>query len=288
MTRRRGRLPNAIVGWSMTSPALLVLFIFTAWPIITSLVRSFDAPVGSGLGNYTRLATDDVFRKVLVNNALFVVGTVPTSMAIALLMAVWVDQKLRGRGLLRLAYFTPSVLPMIAMASLWLFLYTPGYGPVDLLLEAMALPTRNWLGDPTTALPAIMVMVVWKEAGLFMLFYLAALQNMSPELEEASILEGAGRWYHFRRVTWPLLMPTTLFVSVVAIINAFKQVDQLFIMTDGGPNNSSNLILYYIYQQGFRFYDLPYAATLTVVLILILSILAAIQIGGLDRRIHYR
>jgi len=149
-------------------------------------------------------------------------------------------------------------------------------------------PSHNWLGDPGLVLPATMVMVVWKEAGFFMIFYLAALQSLPPELKEAARIEGASRWYFFRRVTFPLLMPTTLFVLVNATINSFKLVDHLFILTKGGPDNASSLLLYYIYQVAFSFFDTAYAATLTVVLLALLALLAVLQFLLIEKRVHYR
>jgi ABC-type sugar transport system permease subunit len=142
-------------------------------------------------------------------------------------MALWVNERLPGRGFLRLAYFTPTVLPMIAVANIWLFFYTPTYGLLEQIGTVFGLPSRNWLGDPATALAAITVVAVWKEAGFFMIFYLAALQGINPSLREAAAIEGAGRWFFFRRVLWPLLMPTTLFVGVNAVINAFRMVDHV-------------------------------------------------------------
>jgi sn-glycerol 3-phosphate transport system permease protein len=225
---------------------------------------------------------------VLHNNAVFALGTIPTSIALALLMAVWVNRKMRGRGFVRLAYFTPTILPMIAVANIWLFFYTPDYGLLDQLRGVFGLPGYNWLGDQRTVMACLIVMVIWKEAGFFMIFYLAALQQMPPELEEAAAVEGAGKWHAFRRVIFPLLMPTTLFVAVNAVINSFKLVDHLVIMTKGGPNNASSLLLYYIYEVAFTFQDRPYAATLTVTLLVILAFAALIKFGYLERRIHYQ
>ena len=131
-------------------------------------------------------------------------------------------------------------------------------------------------------------MTVWKEAGFFMIFYLAALQHIPPELHEAAKLEGASRWYFFRRVLFPLLMPTTLFVLINAVLNSFKLVDHLFVLTKGGPDNASNLLLYYIFESAFSYFDTNYAATLTVVLLALLAIMALVQFFVLDRRIHYR
>ncbi len=189
-------------------------------------------------------------------------------------MAIWVNDRLPARALVRMSYFTPTILPMVAVANLWLFFYTPQIGMLDKLTAFFGAPSHNWLGDPNTVMGCLAVMTVWKEAGFFMIFYLAALQSLSPELEEAAKIEGASRWYYFRRVTFPLLMPTTLFVLVNATINSFKLVDHLFILTKGGPDNASNLLLYYIYQVAFSFFETSYASTLTVVLLALLAVMA--------------
>jgi sn-glycerol 3-phosphate transport system permease protein len=209
-------------------------------------------------------------------------------MALALAMALLVDGKIRGRAFLRLSYFTPTILPMIAVANIWLFFYTPGYGLVEQVTRLFGLPGHNWLGSRDTVLACLVVVTVWKEAGFFMIFYLAALQSIAPALAEAAALEGAGRWYFFRRVTFPLLMPTTLFVLVNAVINSFRLVDHIVVMTRGGPDNASSLLLYYIYDVGFKFWDTAYAAALTMALLVILASVAIGQFLLLDRRIHYR
>jgi sn-glycerol 3-phosphate transport system permease protein len=242
-----------------------------------------------GLGNYAALGEDPVFWQVLGNNFWFALGTIPTSMAIAVLMAIWVNDRLPARALVRLAYFTPTVLPMIAVANIWLFFYTPQIGLLDQIGAALfSAPSHNWLGDQRTVLACTIVMVIWKEAGFFMIFYLAALQSLPPELEEAARMDGASRWYYFRRVVFPLLMPTTLFVLVNATINSFKLVDHLFILTKGGPDNASSLLLYYIYQVAFSFFDTAYASTLTVVLLALLAGFALVQFRLIERRVHYR
>ncbi len=276
-------------------PAVTLLVAFTYYPTAATLFQSlFSAgtalrpSVFVGLENYQALLDDEVFWKVVKNNIWYAVGTIPASIALALLMAVWVNGKLALRSLVRMSYFTPTVLPMIAVANIWLFFYSPEIGLLDQISRQFGLPSRNWLGDPDTVLGAIMVITVWKEAGFFMIFYLAALQSLPPELEEAARLEGAGRWYFFRRVTFPLLMPTTLFVLVNAVINSFKLVDQLFILTKGGPDNASSLLLYYIYEVAFSFLDQNYAATLTVILLATLAIISMVQFRVLDKRIHYR
>jgi sn-glycerol 3-phosphate transport system permease protein len=177
---------------------------------------------------------------------------------------------------------------LIAVANIWMFFYTPGFGLIDQIRGLFDLPSHNWLGDPDTVLGAVIVVAIWKEAGFFMIFYLAALQTISPSLAEAAALEGAGRWYFFRRITFPLLMPTTLFVLINAVINSFRLVDHIFVMTEGGPDNASSLLLYYIYENAFKYWDTAYGATLTVILLLLLAILALGQFLFLERRVHYQ
>ena len=282
-------------AWAMLLPALVLLVAFTHWPAVLTLVDSvFSTPRGSrpahyvGAENYTGLLDDPVFWQALRNNAVYALITIPVSVVLSLAMALAVNSAIPGRGLLRMAYFLPTVLPMIAVANIWLFFYTPDYGLLDQVLAPLGLGRHNWLGDPALALPAVIAVAVWKEAGFFMIFYLAALQAMPPVLRDAGALEGAGRWYFFRRVTLPLLMPTTLFVLVNAVVNAFRLVDHVVVMTHGGPANATTLLLYYIYETGFRFSDTATAATLTIVLLLILGVVAGLQFGVLGRRVHYR
>jgi sn-glycerol 3-phosphate transport system permease protein len=293
-TLRRGWLTH-LWGWALLAPAAVLLVTFTHYPTLATLRHSVYSTGTAtrparfvGLDNYAAMLADEVFWTVLGNNLWFAAGTIPTSIALAILMALWVNRRLPGRALVRMAYFTPTVLPMIAVANIWLFFYTPEIGLLDQLAGLLGADGRNWLGDPATVMWCLIVMTIWKEAGFFMIFYLAALQSLPPELEEAAALEGAGRWALFRRVTFPLLMPTTLFVLVNAVINSFKLVDHLFILTKGGPNNASSLLLYYVYEVAFSFFDPAYAATLTVVLLAGLAVIAIGQFVILDRRIHYR
>ena len=288
-------LRNQVYGWLLLTPAAILLISFTHYPAVATFAQSFFSTGTAikpaqfiGVENYLSMLEDDVFWQVLVNNAWYAIGTIPASIAIAILMAVWVNGKLPMRGLLRMSYFTPTILPMIAVANIWLFFYTPEIGLLDQVSGFFGLPAQNWLGDQDTVLGCIIAIAIWKEAGFFMIFYLAALQSLSPELQEAARLEGASRWYYFRRVTFPLLMPTTLFVLINAVINSFKMVDQLFILTKGGPDNASSLLLYYIYEVAFSFLDQAYASTLTVVLLAALAAIAIGQFVILDKRIHYR
>ncbi len=286
---------RSIHAWLLLLPALVLLVAFTHWPAVATLIDSFySTPKGAraavwvGAENYQAMAEDPVFWQAVRNNLWFAAATIPASIGLALLMAVWVNERIAGRTFVRMAYFTPTVLPMIAVANIWLFFYTPQYGLLEQVTGALGLPSHNWLGSPSTALGAITLVAVWKEAGFFMIFYLAALQTLNPSLKEAAAIEGASRWYFFRRVQWPLLMPTTVFVLVNAVINAFRLVDHVFILTRGGPDNATTLLLYHLYEVGFKFWDTAYAAAITVVLVVVLSSVALFQFFVLDKKVHYQ
>jgi sn-glycerol 3-phosphate transport system permease protein len=289
------RATATIHGWLLLLPAMACLALFTHWPAIASFVDSFMSTPRArrparfvGLDNYQQMAADPIFWKAMANNLWFAMGTIPTSIALALLMAVWVNDRIAGRTLVRMAYFTPTILPMIAVANIWLFFFTPQYGLLEQIVGAFGGRSTNWLGSQDTALYAVTIVAIWKEAGFFMIFYLAALQAIPPSLGEAAAIEGASRWTFFRRVQFPLLMPTTLFVLINAVINAFRMVDHIFVMTRGGPDNATTLLLFYIYQVGFGFWDTAYAAALTCVLLALLALVAFVQYGWLERRTHYQ
>lgn len=289
------RKRDAVHGWLLLSPALIMLSTFAFYPTIATFWESLfsrgtrrRAPEFVGLENYQTLLDDPTFWLVVTNNLLYAALTIPLSIAIALAMALWADAKIPARSFVRSAYFTPTMLPMIAAANLWLFFYTPGFGVLDQIGALFGAPSTNWLGQPDTALWAVCVVTIWKESGFFMIFYLAALQTIPPDLKEAAEIEGAGRWDYTRRVVLPLLMPTTLFILVNAMINSVKLIDHLFILTKGGPSDASKLILYYIWENAFAFFDAPSAAAMTVLALTALGALAAAQFLLIDRRTHYR
>lgn len=289
------RATATVHGWLLLLPAMACLAIFTHWPAVASLIDSFYSTPKArrparfiGLENYQQLIADPIFWKAMANNLWFAIGTIPASIALALLMAVWVNDRIVGRTWVRMAFFTPTILPMIAVANIWLFFFTPQYGLLEQIVAFFGGRSTNWLGSQDTALYAITIVAIWKEAGFFMIFYLAALQALPPSLGEAAAIEGASRWTYFRRIQFPLLMPTTLFVLINAVINAFRMVDHIFVMTRGGPDNATTLLLFYIYQVGFSFWDTAYAATLTCVLLALLALVAFVQYGILERRTHYR
>lgn len=288
-------LRHQIYAYLLLLPAFVFLVGFTHYPAVATLIDSLmstprggRASVFVGLDNYQGMIEDPIFWKSLINNLWFALATIPISIVLSVSMALWVNDKIAGRQFLRLSYFLPTVLPMIAVANIWIFFYTPGYGLINQVLQAFGFASQNWLGDPNLVLGSVIVVAIWKEAGFFMIFYLAALQTLSPSYKEAAQIEGASSWYFFRRIQWPLLMPTTIFVLVNALINAFRMVDHIIVMTKGGPNNASSLLLFHLYEVGFKFWDQGYASALTAVLLALLALVGLLQFFVLDRRAHYR
>lgn len=285
-----------------TGPAIIMLVIpcailvaFTHYPAVMALINSFWNNASSrrpsrfvGVENYQAMLADDRLAQVLINSTIYALGTVPLAIGLAIGMALLVNSRLPGTAFMRLSFFLPTMLPMIAVANIWLFFYAPGIGLASQILGIFGLSSINFLGQTETALGSMMFVAIWKEAGLFMIFYLAALQSVPTNLKDAAKLEGASRLRVFIDVVLPLLRPTTIFVAVNALINAFRLVDHVVVMTEGGPNNSSALLLYYIFEVTFRQRDFAYGATLTVLMVVLLGILAVIQFWVLNRKAHYQ
>lgn len=276
-------------------PSLAFLAIFTYYPIAFSTYLSLfrwnvlnPDKVFVGLANYLTLWHEPLFWLVLRNNLFYALGTIPTTMALALFLAVLVNQKLgAARSIYRVALFYPTMIPMVAAAMLWVWIFNPGIGLFNYYAGFLGMPRIEWLYDRHWALPAIIIMSIWKNFGYFMLIYLAALQGIPAELYEAASLEGAGAWSRFREITFPLLAPTSLFVFVVAIISSFQVFDQVFVMTQGGPADQTNVLVFYIYQNAFRFWDIGMGATLTTIFICLLLVLIAVVFRYVGRRVYY-
>lgn len=291
----RAKLKENGFAWMLLLPSLVFLALFTLYPMWKTGAISFyqsdlatQVPLFTGWDNYSRLLDDSVFRQVLGNNIGFACLTVPISILLGMVMAIFADRALFAKSWVRVSFFYPNLIPMIAAANVWLFIYTPQYGLLSRVTVWFQAEGMNLLGNPDTVMGALAFMMIWKEAGYFMIFYLAGLQNIPKDLYESAKVDGVSRMKIFRRITFPLLMPTTLFVMIIALTNSFKLVDHLWIMTKGGPDNASSLLLYYIFETAFSFFDQGMAGALTVVMIGILLILSCVQFFGLDRRIHYR
>ncbi|WP_101911591.1 carbohydrate ABC transporter permease [Marasmitruncus massiliensis] len=285
----RRKWKTTLLAWGVLLPSLLFLGTFTIYPILSSLIKSFYKddlatviPRFIGLQNYTGLLNDPIFAKSFFNNLLVAVCTVPTSIALAVAMAVFTNKVIAGKGIVRTAFFYPTILPMVAVANIWLFIYTPIYG-----LASYLNPAWRILGNPDTAIWGLIVMLNWKQAGYLMIFYLSGLQGIPSELYEAAMIDGSGPLQTFRNITWPMLQPTTLYITIIALTNAYKTVDHLYIMTKGGPNNSTNMLLFYIYQVGFDFWDTGKASAMTIVLIVLLLTATCVYFFTQDKKTFY-
>lgn len=289
----RGR--TAWTAYLYLLPSLVFLAAFTYLPLAVAAGLSLTRwnvlapePGFVGLENYRTLAADPLFWLVLRNNVLYALGTIPPTMALALGAALLVNQPLgRLRAVYRVGLFYPTMVPMVAAAMLWVWLFNPGIGLVNHYLGALGVPRVEWLYDRHWALPAIIVMSIWKHFGYFMLIFLAGLQSIPGELHEAAAIEGASAWRRLRHVTLPLLGPALLFVFVVAIISSFQVFDQVYVMTQGGPADQTNVLIFYIWQHAFRFWDLGMGAALTTLFVAGLLLTVLLVFRGIGRRVYY-
>ncbi len=288
------RRREAGTAWLLVLPALLIMLVFTVYPVLRSLYLSFhkykmgmDAAEFIGVDNYVRLANSSTFWKIMRNTAVFALYTVIPSMILGLALAMLVNRQGRHIGFIRTAYFYPSVMPMIAIASVWMFIYMAKNGLFDQMMISIGIGPLNVLSSKTTVLPAMAVMYVWREAGYLMVFYLSGLQSVNTDVLEAARIDGATGWKTFRYITLPLLAPTTLFVSTIAFTNCFKLADHVIIMTEGAPNNASTLLLYYIYQQGFTNLNYGVSSALTVMMLALLMVVSLPRFFSQDKKIHY-
>ncbi|HUT75551.1 MAG TPA: sugar ABC transporter permease [Armatimonadota bacterium] len=271
------------------TPGLALFLVFTVIPVFAALYLSFcrydviHAPSWLGVKNYARLWEDlrsgGVFFLSLRNTAQYALGTIPLGMALALGLALLLNAGIRGMGLYRTTYYLPVVTSMVAVAMVWMWIYDPSYGLLNYLLGKLSfgrLAPQAWLGSPGEAMPAIVAMSVWKGLGYNTVIYLAGLQGIPEHLYEAATMDGAGAWQRFRRITWPLLKPTTAFILVVSVIGASQVFSQVYVMTNGGPNNATTTIVYQIFQNAFSYMKMGYASAMAFVLfglIFVLSLL---------------
>lgn len=293
-TKKQRELRNTLIGWLLVMPSLIFMAAFTVWPVFRSIWLSLtkyklgmSAPEFIGLKNYISLAGSSLFWKVMGNTLFFALITIVPSMVVGLFLATLVNRKSRLIGFVRTSYFYPVVMPMIAIASIWMFIYMAKNGLLDQMLISMGLQPMNILSSKKTVLPAMAFMYVWKEAGYLMVFFLSGIQSISTDVNEAARIDGANSWTIFRKITLPLLAPTFLFVSTIALTNSFKLVDHVVIMTEGAPNNASTLLLYYIYQQGFTNFNYSVSSALTTVMLLLLMVVALPRFLSQDKKIQY-
>lgn len=283
-------------AWIFLSPSLAVIVIFFVIPVLAALLLSFTDfdiyALGNwenvrfiGFRNYLRILDTPLFWKALKNTFYFVLAGGPLSVAVSLGTALMLNSKLaKFKSFYRTIYFLPVVSSLIAVAIIWRYLYHPAHGILNYFLSAFGIAPIDWLGDPVLAMPAIIIMAVWKNFGYNMLIFIAGLQNIPEDLYEAAHLDGASGWQQFTEITLPMLKPTTVFVVMITVIGYFQLFAEPYVMTQGGPLNSTTSIVLLMYEQGFRWWSMGYAAAIAFVLFAIILFFTVIQMA-LQRRV---
>ncbi len=289
MTTRTARA-EARAGWGMSTPALLAIGLFFLVPAVASLLLSFtDFDIYAladlrnlrfvGLGNYADLIGNPLFWKAMANTLWFVVLGVPLIVALSLGAALLVNARtLKWPAIWRVALFAPFVTTLVASAVVWNYLLHTRYGLINYMLGKVGIGPVDWLGDPHAALPAILIFVAWKTFGYNMIIFLASLQTVSKDLEDAALVDGAGAWMRFRHVTYPAIAPTVLLVSILTVAGMFQLFAEPYVMTQGGPAQSTVTVLYFMYEQGFKYWNLGSGAAVAFVLFLCIVAVTLVQI----------
>jgi len=278
-------------AWGFVAPALIALAVFFVVPVVSSLLLSltdFDiyalADLSNlrwiGLDNYTRLLGNPLFWQAMKNTVLFAVFGVPLSIAASLGAALLLDARtVKWRPMWRVIFFAPFVTTLVAKAVLWNYLLNTRYGVINWALTSIGLPAVDWLGDPATSIPAILLFVVWKTFGYNMLIFLAVLQTVPDELHEAARIDGAGPWSRFRHVTLPAIAPTLLLVSIISVAGFFQLFAEPYVMTQGGPAQSTVTVLYFMYEEGFKWWNLGSASAVAFVLFVCIFAVTMLQLA---------
>lgn len=287
---------DSALAYLFLLPALLVLGTFSFYPVLRALILSlYDWDLISPdrklvlFRNYQELLADPLFWRSVRNTLLYVAGTVPLEIALALGAALLLNQALHLRAFYRLAFFVPYVTTVVAIAMVWAWIFHDQWGLLNHILGWFGLPPQKWLLDPRWTLFTIIAMSVWKSVGYTTVLFLAGLQNMDRELKNAALVDGASNWQVFRYITWPLLTPTTFFVSITSIIGAFKVFTEIFVLYGGkpGPLRAGTTIVFYIYEKAWGDFRMGYAAAAAHVLFVMVLAVTLLQFWYARRRVHY-
>ncbi|GAB7388469.1 sugar ABC transporter permease [Bacillaceae bacterium] len=291
----RKRFAKYSLPYLLLSPALIIYGLFFIIPFVFSFCLSFMqwnlvSPNKEFVGfrNYIALFQDPVFWISLKNTVLYVLGTVPLSMILGLVMAVLVEAAGRLKELYRFLFFIPVVVSIAVVSIVWTLLFDPNNGWISNLLNVFGLEGPNWLNDPKWAMWALIIVGVWKAMGYNMVLYIAGLKGIDRQLYEAAQIDGADKWTQFLRITLPQLSPVTFFVMIVSIINSFQVFATIHIMTRGGPNNATNVLVYQVWQEAFQFFDIGKASALSIVLFLLVLAITIVQIRMTESKVHYQ
>jgi multiple sugar transport system permease protein len=286
---------EARTAWLLALPAIVLMIVFVLLPVIAVIglgFTNYELGIGNfrfvGLDNYAHLFTDRTFKKSLWNTMVYAAIVAPVSIVLGLGVALLIESETTARSFFRTAYFLPVASLIVAMATVWQYLFHPTIGPINALLATFGIPGPNWLGSAGTVLYSLSIIGVWQSVGFNMVLFLAGLTAIPRELYAAANVDGARSAIdRFRLVTWPMLAPTTLFVTTISIINAVKVFETVQTLTEGGPNKASEVLLFTIYHEGFVYLHVGYASAMTVVFLVILMVLTFLQYNVLDKRVHY-
>ncbi|MFD3271341.1 carbohydrate ABC transporter permease [Paenibacillus dendritiformis] len=291
----RRRLWERIRPYVYIGPAFLFLALFFFYPMLSVFVLSFfdwsllnlSSRSWYGLANYRELLADPDFAHVVANTAIYTAATVGLGLLLALLLALWLNRPARRFGLIQGMLFSPHIISLVSISILWLWMMDPQYGLLNSVLEAFGIPGLPWLADPATALPSLILVALWKGVGYNMIVLIAGLQSIPREIHEAALLDNVSRWRVVWRITIPLLSPSLFFLLIMNTISSFQVFDTISIMTQGGPVNSTNMLVYYIYEQGMEFFNGGYAAAGSVLLLAAVGLVTFAHFALLGRRVHY-
>lgn len=294
--RRMSRTQRSNLRWGLTfcSPAILGLLVFTLYPVLRSLQQSFTSSTmmtpGRWLGfdNYRDLASDPSFRQSLGNTVYILLGSVPLGIVVALVLALLLNMRVRGRSVYRVIFFLPSIVPLVASAVVWSYVFNPQYGILNSLLARVGIQGPTWLSDPSWSKPALIIVAVWGVGGL-MVILLAGVQDVPAQLYEQAKIDGAGPLARFRNVTLPFMSPHLLFALVTGLIAGFQYFTEAFVFTNGtgSPAGSTLVAGLYLYQNAFYFFKIGYASAMAWVLFVLAALVSVILFRTIGRRVYY-
>ncbi|HAE87766.1 TPA: ABC transporter permease [Candidatus Marinimicrobia bacterium] len=285
---------NFITGILFLTPTLVIFSMFILFPVLFSFFLSFhkwnmfsSSQSFIGFANYQRLLTDPEFWQVLKQTIMYTLGTVPLNMIIALFLAMMLNKKIKGKKFLRTAFFTPVIISPVAAALIWRWIYDPNFGLLNYATGFFGIPPVNWLNDSRAAMAALIIMGVWKNLGINMVLFSAGLQGIPDTYYEAAEMDGAGRWSKFWNITLPMLTPTTFFIMIMSMISSFQVFDIVYVLTSGGPMGSTKVMVFYMYEYAFKFFEMGYASAVAYIFFAMLAVLTLLQVKYMRTRSGY-
>ncbi|PZE22917.1 carbohydrate ABC transporter permease [Paenibacillus xerothermodurans] len=286
---------NRLRPYVMVGPAIITFTIFFIYPIFYMIYLSlyswdFVSPEKDfvGIDNFVELFDSREFRQVLGNSLNYTLLTVSLTIVLSLFLAIWLNRKGMFYGIVQGAIFSPHIISLVSVSLVWMWLMDPQFGLLNWILELLGLPKLEWLSNPKSSLLSLVIVAVWKGIGFNTLVFIAGLQSIPKDMYEAAALDESGPLRTFYKITLPMLSPTLFFLVIISMIGSFQVFETIAIMTQGGPVNSTNTLVFYIYQYGFRFFKIGYASAAGVVLLVVVGVLTLVYFKLLSRKVHYR